>query len=159
MPFAEWIGYVHPVMQIPLNAVYLTAGISSLIALLVLGPATILNGVFGAASVCFFFSYDLPIWLLQLCGRGKLPKKRYFDLGKLGTPLNILAVCWQILSVIFLSFPQYNPVTLENMNWASASAAVGLGVFAVNWFAYSNKYFRQPKPLYISGLQEREISA
>ncbi|EED16048.1 amino acid transporter, putative [Talaromyces stipitatus ATCC 10500] len=159
MPGARWIGEVHPVMQVPLNAILLTVFASCLISLLVFGPSTVLNGVFGAGGICFAFSYGMPIWLLLLRGRSQLPKKRYCNLGKIGVPLNILAVCWQLISVTFLSFPLYRPVTLGNMNWASACGAVGLGIFVVNWFVYSRRNFRPPRQLYVRNLQQTETDA
>lgn len=149
LPFPSWIGYVDPEVQIPVNAVYLTAIASSLISLLVFGPTTVLNGVFGAAAVCFFFSYGLPIWLLICRGRGLLPKQRYFSLGKLGLPLNLLTVCWQVLSVVFLCFPLYQPVTTTNMNWASVCAMVGFVIFAINWVVYAKKHYRSPTRLFV----------
>ncbi|TPX11722.1 uncharacterized protein E0L32_007459 [Thyridium curvatum] len=149
LPFQNWIGHVDPALQVPVNAVYLTAIISSLITLLVFGPTTVLNGVFGASAVCFFFSYGLPIWLLMWRGRKSLPERRYFNLGRLGFPLNFLTLCWQLLSVVFLCFPLYQPVTASNMNWASAAAIVGFVVFGFNWFLYAKKHYRTPTRLVV----------
>lgn len=154
LPFPKWIGYVEPNMQVPTNAVYLTAGVSSAVGLLVFGPSTVLNGVFGAGAVCFFFSYGLPIWLLVARGRSVLPTKRYFNLGRAGVPLNILTIAWQLISIVFLCFPLYKPVTTTNMNWASVCAVVGLSLFVVNWFAYAKKHYVAPRPLYVRGLHE-----
>ncbi|KAF4951023.1 hypothetical protein FGADI_7760 [Fusarium gaditjirri] len=122
LPSSRWIGHVDPTMQVPVNAVYVTAATSSVICLLVFGPSTVLNGVFGAGSVCFFVSYGLPIWLLIWQGRKALPEQRYFNLGRIGVVVNVLTVCWQCLAIVFLNFPLYQPVTTTNMNWASVCA-------------------------------------
>ena len=150
LPFGQWFGYVSKSQQIPTNAVYFTAVMSCLLSLLIFGPSTVLNGVFGAGSICFFFSYGIPIWLLMFGGRKKLPRKRYCNLGKFGLPINILAVTWQFLSVVFLSFPLSRPVTPTNMNWASVCAVVGLVMFVVNWFCYAKHHYTQPKPLHFN---------
>ncbi|KAI7763026.1 hypothetical protein LZL87_011169 [Fusarium oxysporum] len=144
LPFSKWIGHVDPSMQVPVNAVYLTAATSSVICLLVFGPNTVLNGVFGAGSVCFFISYGLPIWLLIWKGRKALPQQRYFNLGMIGVVVNVITVCWQLLSIVFLNFPLYQPVTTANMNWASVCAIVGLILFGVNWFAFARKHYQTP---------------
>ena len=60
LPYPNWIGKVEPKSQVPVNAVYLTATVGALIGLLLFGPTTVLNGVFGAGAVCFFFSYGMP---------------------------------------------------------------------------------------------------
>ena len=152
LPFPKWFGYVEPVRQIPTNAVYFTAVASIIVTLLLFGPTTILNGVFGAGGVCFFFSYGLPIWLNVATWGRQLPKDRYFNLGRLSMPMSILAICWQVITVVFLCFPTYQPVTLTNMNWASPSAVVGLLIFLLNWFMYSKHHYHSPKPLYVEVL-------
>ena len=152
LPFPKWIGYVEPKNKIPINAVYLLAGVSAAIGALLFGPSTILNGVFGAAAVCFFFSYGLPIWLNVLSGRRQLPSDRYFNLGKFGMVINIVTIVWQVIIVTFLCFPIYQPVTTANMNWASLCAVVALIIFAINWVFYGKKHYRSPKALYVEGI-------
>jgi choline transport protein len=152
LPCGKWIAYVEPKSQIPVNSVYLTTIVASLIGLLVFGPTTVLNGVFGAGSVCFFFSYGMPIWLSVASRRSKLSSTRYFNLGKLGMPINILTIMWQLITVVFLCFPVYVPVNGTNMNWASLSAVIGLVVFAVNWVFYAGKHYRTPQALFVEGI-------
>ncbi|PVH71908.1 amino acid transporter [Cadophora sp. DSE1049] len=152
LPMPGWIGYVEPQSQIPVNAVYLTTVLSTLLSLLLFGPTTILNGVFGACSVCFFFSFGMPIWLSVLSGRKHISSTRYFNLGRFGMLINILAIAWQFLAVVFLCFPIYLPVTGTNMNWASLIAVVGLLVFVANWVFYAKKRYHSPKPLFIEGI-------
>lgn len=158
LPFPKWFGYVEPHNQIPTNSVYATAVISVMVSLLLFGPTTILNGVFGAGAVCFFFSYGMPIWLNVATWGRQMPKTRYFNLGRLSMPVSILAICWQLLSVVFLCFPLYRPITTTNMNWASAAAVVGLLVFVVNWFAYAKRHYHAPKPLFVDALHGPEAS-
>ncbi|KAG7411425.1 Choline transport protein [Fusarium oxysporum f. sp. rapae] len=147
LPLPKWLGHVDPELLIPVNAVYLTALSATLIGLLVFGPSTVLNGVYGAGGVCFFVSYGLPIWLLLCRGRKVLPTRRYFNLGRLGPWVNIAAVCWQFLAVVFLCFPLYRPVTTTNMNWASLCAVSGFFIFGINWLLYSRRHYHAPARL------------
>jgi choline transport protein len=156
LPFPKWIGYVDPKSQIPVNAVYLTTLVGTLISLLLFGPSTILNGIFGAAAVCFLFSYGLPIWLNVATWGKHLPPTRYFNLGRFSMVLSIVAIMWQFVSVTFLCFPIYLPVTLTNMNWASVCAVVGFAIFGLNWVFYSRKHFHAPKALFVEGLHGRD---
>jgi choline transport protein len=152
LPFPEWIGYVDPKSQIPVNAVYLTTVVGTLISLLLFGPSTILNGIFGAAAVCFLFSYGLPIWLNVATWGRQLPPTRYFNLGRFSMVLSIVAIVWQFVSVTFLCFPTYRPVTTTNMNWASVCAVVGFFIFGLNWVFYSRKHYHTPSALFVEGL-------
>lgn len=152
LPFGKFIGYVEPKRQVPTNAVYLTAVVSSLIGLLLFGPTTVLNGVFGASAVCFFFSYGLPIWLNVATWGRKLPPTRYFNLKRLSMPLSLMAISWQLIVVVFLSFPLYKPVTTTSMNWGSLCAVIALLLGLLNWFVYAKKHYHTPKPLFVAGL-------
>lgn len=155
LPFPEWVGYVEQHSQIPTNAVYLTTITSALIGLLMFGPSTILNGIFGASAVCFFFSYGLPIWLNVGTRRRHLHPQRYFNLGKFGFFINYLAIAWQILTVIFLNFPTYQPVTPTNMNWASVCGVTGLVIFGINWLVYARTHYHAPHALFVEHLAAR----
>lgn len=155
LPFPGWFGYVDPKRQIPVNGVYVTAGVATLISLLLFGPSTILNGVFGAGGVCFFFSYGMPIWFNVATWGKQLPKDRYFNLGVFSMPISILAICWQLITVVFLSFPIYRPVTTTNMNWGSVCAVVGLSLSGLNWFLYARTHYHAPQALYVEALHGR----
>jgi choline transport protein len=160
LPFQSFIGRVHKSSQVPVNAVWITAFVSSLVGLLVFGPTTVLNGVFGAASVCFFFSYGMPIWLMVLTnGRKSLPQDRYFNLGKLGLPLNILTIAWQLICIPFLCFPLYKPVTPTSMNWASVAGVGALLLAVINWFAFARKNYRVPHALFVEAIHGTEHGA
>lgn len=152
LPFPRWFGYVDPKNQIPVNGVYVTAGVATLISLLLFGPSTILNGVFGAGSVCFFFSYGMPIWFNVATWGRQLPKDRYFSLGRFSMPISILAICWQLIVLVFLSFPIYRPVTTTNMNWASLCGVIGLALSGLNWFLYAKTHYHIPQALYVEAI-------
>lgn len=66
--------------------------------------------------------------------------------------ISIMAICWQLITVVFLSFPLYRPVTTTNMNWGSVCAVVGLSLSALNWFLYARTHYHAPKALYVEAL-------
>lgn len=156
LPFGGFLGRVHQKSQIPVNAVYAVTAISCIISLLEFTPSLILSACFGACGIAGTVSYSIPIWCLVFNGPGsqRLGKTGPFSMKRFGYILNLVAVVWQIFQVIFLSFPQYYPVTVSNMNWAAVVLGVGVLVFACNWFLYSRLYFKAPKPLFV-GIQNR----
>lgn len=54
-------------------------------------------------------------------GRKILPPRPHFDLGKWGYPVNIISVCWSLITIMIYVFPMYVPVTIatiDYMNWS-----------------------------------------
>jgi hypothetical protein len=71
--------------------VFFSVFLAILFSLLVFGPATVLNGLFGSATLCFSISYALPIGLTA--GKlARLPVQRYCNRGVFGTAVNALAL-------------------------------------------------------------------
>ncbi|KAF4435959.1 amino acid transporter [Fusarium acutatum] len=130
----EWLMKVQPGLKVPLNAVITTITLLVLTCLLVLGPETVMNAIFGAGGFFFVNSYGIPVLLLLLKGRDSLPANRSFNLGQLGWVINVLAVLWGILIMVVSNFPTSLPVTLSSMNWASACVGVCALVSFANWF-------------------------
>lgn len=101
-----------------------------------------------------YFSYFMPLSLLIVKGRSTLPKNRYINLGRAGLFINIIVIVSQTFVMVFLSFPMYCPITLSNMNWPSAVAAVAMVVGCINWFANARQHYCIPKPLFVAGLHK-----
>jgi choline transport protein len=132
--------------------------------LLILGPSTVLYGLTGAAAICFFISYIIPIVCLLFRGRNNLPKERYCNLGRFGPAVNVVSVVWASLVSVCLCFPVYVPVTGSTMNYASAVMVVGLALFILLWLFHARNHYQVPTELYASELHgpgassEEEIS-
>ncbi|KAI1390870.1 amino acid/polyamine transporter I [Hypoxylon trugodes] len=92
LPFKGWLSHVDHRLHVPLNAVLTVCIVTAVVDLLEFGPSTVLNGLFGAAGICFAMSYAMPIALLLIRGRGGLSNRRYLNLGGFGVPLNFIAL-------------------------------------------------------------------
>lgn len=144
---SEKLGEIDEKSQIPRNAVLFTTAFGVLICLLELGPATVLNALFGFSFLCTMFTYGTTIWLLIIRGRHLLPEKRYFKLGIWGLPINILGGSWLVVTSIFYCFPTSLPVDANNMNYAVPVFVGLLSLFIPNWYFYSKKRYILPAPL------------
>ena len=156
LPFKHWQGHISERLTVPVNAIIVVTVLQLLIGLLILGPSTILYGLTGAAAICFFISYIIPIVCFLIRGRSDLPKERYFNLGRFGPIINVIAVGWASMVSVFLCFPVYLPVTALTMNYASAVIAVGLVLFTLLWFLHARQHYEVPTELYASELHGAE---
>jgi len=89
------------------------------------------------------WSYCIPILCKIFWPENFTPGPIHF--GRYSRYINIWACLWtSFLSVIFL-FPTFQPVTVENMNYAVVVLA-GVGLFAfVWWWAGARKFYVGPR--------------
>jgi amino acid transporter len=140
------LGNTNVKLQVPANAVCATAILALLLSLLLFGPTTVLNGIFGSSGICMAVSYFLPILFMLLTDRKTFDERRHFNFGKWGRLINIAALVWLVVTVVSLSLPLYSPVTMGNMNWAGV-VFLGLVVLLMgNWVTVKDSY-TIPKPL------------
>ncbi|CAG9988314.1 unnamed protein product [Clonostachys byssicola] len=147
LAFARVFGHVNPKTQIPQNAVFFVGTTTILISLLQVGTQTALNALMGFSFLCVAFSYGVSILLLVVRGRHLLPQNRYLNLGRLGLPVNLVALAWIILSSVFLCFPTTLPVQADTMNYAAPVFFGFLLFFVPNWYFYSKKHYVTPSKM------------
>jgi choline transport protein len=86
----------------------------------------------------------IPQAILLYRGRDKVLPERYFNLGKLGAPINAIAVAWVVFLDILYCFPTAMPVTPQNMSYVSV-VSVGLMCFVITlWFTTKRGVFKGP---------------
>ena len=135
-PFSDYFAKVNKRFTMPLRAMMGFIVLNLLIGLLVLGSDLAFYAIISGGGVTLQVSYCIPILCVVLRGRQHLPPRPHFDLGRWGYAVNVAALLWSIVVVLFYIFPQYVPVVGEiaNMNWAIAILA-GVVVFGgVYWF-------------------------
>lgn len=149
---SKWLRRISGRRDIPQNAVYFTATLGALFGLLVLGPTTALNAMIGSAASCFFLAYSIPICCVLACRAPLKAKERYLNLGAFGPYLNAISIGWAALMIVVLCFPQYLPVTSQNMNYTVAVLAGVILVFTINWFTYArSQYQHMGDPVRVAG--------
>ncbi|KAH7137801.1 amino acid/polyamine transporter I [Dactylonectria macrodidyma] len=143
----SWLLSVNQQLRAPVNAVIVTVILMLIANLLVLGPSTFLNAMFGAGGFFFANSYCVPIVLLLLRGRKSLPENRSFHLGRFGTAINLMAISYCVVLAIIINFPTLVPVQPSTMNWTSACIGIVIFVTLGNWILVRKSY-QPPEPLY-----------
>ncbi|KAH6711871.1 amino acid transporter-like protein [Leptodontidium sp. MPI-SDFR-AT-0119] len=120
-PFPEYFAHVNTSLQIPVRSVVLVTAAQMLLGFIYLGNSTAFNAILSMAILGMYTSYLLPIVYMTFYGRRKLGVAQFgpFKLGNsLGPVVNIAAICWLLVAIVFSTFPTLQPVTPQNMNYA-----------------------------------------
>lgn len=118
-----------------MNSVYMTLLFVILISLINIGSSVAYMQVISLGVASMLSSYLISIscvLLKRLRGEPLLPSK--FDLGRLGLPINIIAVVFLLFCWVFAFFPVGPHPTVVDMNWASlgyGSALIFAGLYYV----------------------------
>ncbi|KAJ7161161.1 amino acid transporter [Mycena filopes] len=123
---------------IPLNAILLSTAIQVLLALIYLGSSAAFNAFVGVAVMCLGTSYAMPVAISLLNGRKDMTDSP-FPLGRLGAPLNAIAVVWAAFEMVLFSMPAVLPVTPTSMNYASV-VFVAFALMSAVWYLISGRY-------------------
>lgn len=136
---------MNPYYKIPIRTIVLVGVIVGLLGLINIGSSTAFNAVLSLSTLTLYISYIIPIIILVL---RKLRRKPIpygpFRLGALGLYVNLFAIVYAIFICIFLPFPPVQPVTAENMNYASPVFAFVLLFSLVDWFVRGRKLYKGP---------------
>lgn len=131
LPFARWISHVHPTLQIPANAVFLSCLISALLSVINIGSDVAFNAIISLQVVALMFTYAVSISCVlyrRLYNPELLPPARW-SLGRLGVFVNGTALVYVTFAFFWAFWPNERPVTLQNFNWA---VVMFVGVFALS---------------------------
>lgn len=145
VPFSRFMAAINEHSQLPVNSIIFSVIVCLLIGLLELGSSTALNAILGTAVLCIFSSYAIPIACSLMGKRSTFSTSHYFNLGSVfGTALNVISVVWIIFVFVWLCFPLYLPITMDNMNWAVVVLFAVIVVSRTNWVLHSRNYFKVP---------------
>lgn len=122
-PFSKWLSHVHPRYQIPLNALYMCAGASFILAAINFGSTVAFFAIIAISNAALIFSYlvsTLCIRIKRLRGEPLLPRR--WSLGRWGGVVNDITLAFLVLAFVFSFFPT-TPLTGDStwatdMNWA-----------------------------------------
>ena len=110
-----------------------------------IGSAIAFHGLTSLALIGHYASYLLPITLLvfRRFGRKEVPWGPW-RLGRWGLPINLFAMAYSILLIVFMVLPPYQPVNAGNMNYASLIFGAAMLMSIVLWFVYGRKAYWGP---------------
>ena len=165
LPFPTWFTRLVVIdsVPLPLNAILASMLFVLILALLVLGGDQAFNSIVGLLNGAVGLTYVLSIGcvLWRRTFGEPLPPARW-SLGKLGIPLNIIAVLYQAFATVISFFPLFAEVTAANFNWyvfmqdlcrqhltcyicrAIAMFALAIIIALVNYYTTGKKIYAGP---------------
>lgn len=146
IPFSDALSKVDGSRQIPTRAVLFSTVFLALLGLLNIASTTAFNAILSLSVVGLYVSYLIPV-ILMLYTRIKRPEHlRYgpWKLGKLGIPVNIIAIGFTAFTSVIMVFPPYQPVTALNMNYASPVLGGVLILSLCYWMFKGRKHYAGP---------------
>ncbi|KAH8552941.1 amino acid permease-domain-containing protein [Umbelopsis sp. PMI_123] len=152
MPGSKWWHHIHKKRQTPVNAVWLSVFVASLLGLPSLGNATAFSAVTSVATIGLYISYAIPI-------AAKIINKKQFKrgplhLGRASDIIGGIAVLWICFITVLFVLPPDSPVEPVNMNYAClAIGAVIIGAGG-RWVIDGHIWFKGP----VINLSEEELT-
>ena len=135
LPFAKWIGKVHPTMHIPANAVAFTCILTCLLSLINIGSAVAFNAIISLQVAALMASYSVSISCVlyrRVFQPELLPPARW-SLGRWGVPVNMFGICYVIFAFFWSLWPNGTPVDASTFNW---SVVIFVGVMILTTVTY-----------------------
>ncbi|KAL2421270.1 Choline transport protein [Exophiala dermatitidis] len=146
LPFSRVFAKVHPTLDVPLNALWLTVILVVIFGCIFLGSTSAFNAIVSASVVALGVTYAIPPAINCLRGRRMLPESRPFVLpSALGWACNLIGIAYTILTTVLFMFPPFTPVTGSNMNYCVAAFGIVLVISIIQWIVDGRKNFTGPQ--------------
>ena len=152
IPFDGYFAHVNKAQQIPVRMVVLISILEALLGLLYLGSTTAFNAVLSMSILGMYTSYLLPIIFMLVQRRRKTTSipRGVLRLGRIGGCItNIVSVFWLIFAMIFSTFPSYEPVNAQNMNYSVVVMSGWLVCGVVYYYNGGSRRYVEPSKVAI----------
>jgi len=163
LPDRGFFGHISSKTQTPLRSVWFSVTLSMIPGLLDLASPVAANAIFSLTSMALDLSYIIPIFLRRVYQNHPevmfKPGPFYMGDGLLGYVLNVNCIVWTLFVCVIFSFPNYLPVTRENMNYASV-ITIGVMVLSLTWYILgAHKHYRGPQSnIGTSGVDQMDMA-
>ncbi|KAF5864768.1 hypothetical protein ETB97_006613 [Aspergillus alliaceus] len=165
LPASSYFCKVHPKLNVPLNALYLTLASVTIFGLIFLGSSrqafpqfwhnrsrawltnlsSAFNAIISSSVVMLDIAYGFPIAVNCLRGRNMLPERSFVLPNTLGWIANLVSLAYISLTTVLFLFPPELPVTGSNMNYCVAAFGIILIISTFQWIVDGRKNFTGPR--------------
>jgi amino acid transporter len=145
IPFSGYFSHIDEKINVPSRMIVIITALEMVLGFIYLGSTTAFNAVLSMAVLGVYGSYLVPIVYMVFYGRDGTHAFGAFKLGrKTGITLNIIAIIWLTVAMVFSTFPSYQPVTPENMNYSVVVMGGWMVLGAVYFLFWGRKSYSGP---------------
>ncbi|KIY02165.1 uncharacterized protein Z520_02303 [Fonsecaea multimorphosa CBS 102226] len=152
--FSSRLSSIHPTLQVPVYALFLTYGILVVCGCVFVASTTAFNALIGSSIVLQEISFLIPVALLLHRRRGPkyLPRTRSFaPPSVVGWIANVIVVAFTVVTTVFFNFPAFLPTSAASMNYTCVILGIALLLGIANWFAHARKHYQGPTITFENG--------
>lgn len=142
----QYFGYVDAKYRVPARAVVLVAVLCVVLSLFNLGSGTYvaLSAITSLSCMAVYLSYVIVLACVLHFRLTKGFPATQWSLGRLGTAVNIAALVYTVYMIIWLPFPNYLPVTADNMNYSGPVLLIVLIGAVSLWVVQARNHWAGP---------------
>lgn len=144
-PFPTFFAQVHPTLNSPVRATMAMSFMVTCLGCIYVGSTTAFQALISSFIVLSTLSYAGAILPHVLTGRKNIVPGPFYMGRTLGFVVNIIALIYIFVTVVFFCFPFVLPATAQNMNYTSV-ITVGLMTLVGLWWIFQGfRKYEGPK--------------
>lgn len=157
LPWSNYFARINKTWKVPPQALWGQGVLIALIGVLYLFADTVLEAILSVSTIALTVSYGMPILVLLIVGRDKLPPGGTFRLGRWGSLVNWISVIYCCITTVFFFFPGTPAPTGSDMNYAIAVFGVILIVALFFWVVKGRNTYLQTDDAKVHVLEARKL--
>ncbi|KAJ5090784.1 hypothetical protein N7532_009468 [Penicillium argentinense] len=144
-PFATYFAQVHPTLNCPVRATVAMSGLVTCLGCIYVGSTTAFQALISSFIVLSSLSYFGAILPHVLSRRQNMVPGPFYMGQKLGMMVNIVALIYIMVTVVFFCFPFVLPATAHNMNYTSVITVGLMFLVGVWWLFRGHREYQGPQ--------------
>lgn len=144
-PFAGYFSQIHPTLNCPVRATLAMSGLVTCLGCIYVGSTTAFQALISSFIVLSSLSYFGAILPHVLSSRRNMVPGPFYMGQKLGMVVNIVALLYIMVTVIFFCFPLVMPATVNNMNYTSVITVGLMALVGLWWLFRGHREYRGPQ--------------
>ncbi|KAJ5935311.1 hypothetical protein N7466_004858 [Penicillium verhagenii] len=144
-PFASYFAQIHPTLNCPVRATVAMSILVTCLGCIYVGSTTAFQALISSFIVLSSLSYLGAILPHVLSGRQNMVPGPFYMGQKLGMAVNITALLYIVVTVVFFCFPLVLPATVQNMNYTSVIIVGLMALTALWWVLRARREYLGPQ--------------
>ncbi|KAH8712170.1 amino acid/polyamine transporter I [Phaeosphaeriaceae sp. PMI808] len=145
LPFSDFLAYVPPNQNVPVNSIGVTLLITTLLSLIIIGSDIAFNVITSLGQVGLVSSYLIVIGcVFAKRVRGEPLLSAEFSLGRAGIVVNAIAIAFLSIAFIFSFFPSAPNPSPASMNWSSLMFGFILSFSLIYYYVFGRRNYVGP---------------